>query len=180
MTKLAPGQQATLFFVLLGLFVLVTGLTVLNLFFGIGTLGVEYQNRLFVAFILEIAAAFFALVYTGLGLRKEGGGGPSSLKVRFSLDKDVVDVTVEDLRGRTAECVVYEREERELTERRTLTIEHEKSGLPFVKLNQLPSKTEYVAIRVGVGETTLSGTFFVLEPDVELASVPISVLERGG
>jgi hypothetical protein len=64
--------RSTLFWIISIFFTIILVLTILNLFFGIGKLNPEYQSKLFYAFLVEIAAAVFALFYALFGLKKAG------------------------------------------------------------------------------------------------------------
>jgi hypothetical protein len=66
------GFRKILFWVITLFFIVITLLTILNLFFGIGLLEKEYKSKLLTAFILEIAAALIALFYSLFSLKKDG------------------------------------------------------------------------------------------------------------
>src|SRR6185295_5945183 len=60
-----------LFAIFITFYVVITVLTILQLFFGIGHVDPQFQPKLFIAFILEVATAVGALFYAVFGLKKD-------------------------------------------------------------------------------------------------------------
>jgi len=63
-------MQWYMFITFLSLFIIVSALTILALFFGFGQLQEKYQDKLMWAFVLEIGAAVVALFYSIFDLKK--------------------------------------------------------------------------------------------------------------
>lgn len=65
-------QKWILFWVFIGAFLIITGLTIWGVFFGLSGLDDTYKNKLFYALILEILGAVIVLFKTGFGQKAEG------------------------------------------------------------------------------------------------------------
>lgn len=61
-----------LFWIFIGFYVVITILTILALFFGLGNLTEGYKNTLFTTFIIETGVGVIALFYALFGLKKAG------------------------------------------------------------------------------------------------------------
>ncbi len=62
-----------LFWIFIGLYVIITVLTILALFYGLGSLAEEYKKTLFTTFIVETGVGVVTLFYALFGLRKTSG-----------------------------------------------------------------------------------------------------------
>jgi len=61
-----------LFWIFIGFYVIITTLTILALFFGLGSLTEEYKRTLFTTFIIETGVGVVALFYALFGLKRAG------------------------------------------------------------------------------------------------------------
>ncbi len=81
-----------LFYVLIVLYVVVTTLTILSLFFGLGDLEVSFKKPLFITFIIEIGITITALFYSLFGLKKSPTQVlPKKIDTEIIRDVDVVN-----------------------------------------------------------------------------------------
>lgn len=76
-------QKWILFYMFIGIFLIITGLTIWGVFFKLEYLEEQYKNKLFYALILEISAAVILLFKTGFGL-----GGDNSVAKKIWIDFD--------------------------------------------------------------------------------------------
>ena len=65
-------QKWILFWVFIGAFLIITGLTIWGVFFGLAELSDAYKDKLFYALILEILGAVIVLFKTGFAQKAEG------------------------------------------------------------------------------------------------------------
>jgi hypothetical protein len=64
-----------IFWIFIILFVIASVLTILGLFFGIGNLSERHEDKLVLAFVIEVGVAVAALFYSLFGLKKTGEAG---------------------------------------------------------------------------------------------------------
>jgi thiol:disulfide interchange protein len=85
-----------LLWVFVGLFIVVSVLTILSLFFGIGNLNERHEGKLVTAFVLEVGLAVAALFYSLFALKRLATSETPAEKKEPNVQENVAVVTSND------------------------------------------------------------------------------------
>lgn len=142
-----------LFYVFLGLFVVIVAWTVLAVFMNVGNISAAHRDTLFNAFIVEIGAAVIALFYSIFELKPARSGDSPRLRLNISETDDP-----RQLVGKTATLDLSRADGGIVGEPLTYRILDDNG--PYIPL-QLPQRTHDVYVTVKIGNDNYSGSFVV-------------------
>lgn len=147
-----------LFWVFVGLFVLIVTGTLLAVFLGFGRLEASERETLFRVFLLEIGAAVIALFYSIFRIKRDSIGEPR-VRLNISDTADLRQLTdVKQLVGRTATLSLSKANGVNIKDDLTRKILDDNG--PYIPLD-LPPLTHDVYVTVKIGTETYSGSFVV-------------------
>ena len=148
-----------LFWVFVGLFVVIVIGTLLAVFLGVGKLLASERDTLFRVFLLEVGAAVVALFYSIFGIKQKHTGEPSKVRLNIGETPDVQQLAdVKRLVGKTAMLSLSKADGGNLKDDVTCKILDDNG--PYIPLD-LPPSTHDVYVTVKLGDKTYSGSFVV-------------------